>query len=138
MAIAKIEQQTPIFVRGAKDRGNSEYVRLFDMRTNVPNFGKRPPFTREYFQEFEACFGDDPRGSSPRVDRGEEGRFRVFSREQIRERGENLDISWLRDEDTERAEDLPEPDEIAAEILGHLKVAMEEMEALAELLEGTE
>ena len=35
-------------------------------------------------------------------------------------------------------EDLPEPDEIAAEILGHLKVAMEEIEALAELLESAE
>ena len=123
------------FTRGAKDEGNTKDVWVFDMRTNMPNFGKRTPFTRDHFKEFEACFGGDPRGSSPRVDQGEQGRFRMFSREQIRERGENLDISWLRDEVAERAEDLPEPDEIAAEILGHLKIAMEEMEALAELLE---
>ena len=126
------------FTRGAKDEGNTKDVWVFDMRTNMPNFGKRTPFTRDHFKEFEACFGNDPRGSSPRVDQGEEGRFRVFSREQISERGENLDISWLRDEDAERAEDLPEPDEIAAEILGHLKMALEEMEALAELLENDE
>jgi type I restriction enzyme M protein len=138
MAVAKIEQRLSYFTRGAKDEGNTKHVWVFDMRTNMPNFGKRTPFTRGHFTEFEACFGDDPRGASPRVDQGEEGRFRVFSREQIRERGENLDISWLRDEDAERAEDLPEPDEIAAEILGHLKVAMEEMEALAELLEVAE
>lgn len=126
------------FTRGVKDQGNTKDVWVFDMRTNMPNFGKRTPFTREHFQEFEACFGADPHGSAPRTDQGEDGRFRVFSRQQIRERGENLDISWLRDENAERAEDLPEPDEIAAEILGHLKVAMEEMEALAELLESGE
>ncbi len=124
------------FTRGTNDTGNTQQVWVFDMRTNMPNFGKRTPFTRDHFKEFEACYGDDPYGLSPRIDQGEEGRFRAFSREQIAERGENLDISWQRDENAERAEDLPEPDEIAAEILGHLKVAMEEMEALAELLEN--
>ena len=99
----------------------------------MPSFGKRTPLTRNHFSEFETCYR-----CAERVDQGEEGRFRVFSREQIAERGENLDISWLRDEDAENAEDLPEPDEIAAEILGHLQVAMEEMEALTELLEVTE
>ena len=33
---------------------------------------------------------------------------------------------------------LPEPEVIAAEIVGHLQAAMEEMEALQELLEGEE
>ncbi len=126
------------FTRGATDEGNTREVWVFDMRTNMPNFGKRTPFTRDYFRDFEACYGEDPLGGSPRTDQGEEGRFRCFSRAAIAERGENLDISWLRDENAERAEDLPEPDEIAAEIMAHLKTAMEEMEALAELLEGAE
>lgn len=119
------------FERGACDEGNTERVWVFDMRTNMPSFGKRTPLTRDHFVEFEKAYQQ-----KPREDEGEEGRFRCFTREQIAERGENLDISWLRDEDAEHAEDLPEPDEIAEEIIGHLKVAMEEMEALAELLEG--
>ncbi len=123
------------FTRGATDEGNTREVWVYDMRTNMPNFGKRTPFTRQYFADFEACYGGNPLGGSLRTDQGEEGRFRVFSRAAIAERGENLDISWLRDENAERTEDLPEPDEIAAEILAHLKTAMEEMEALAELLE---
>lgn len=118
------------FTRGKTDEGNTKNVWVYDMRTNMPSFGKRTPLTRNHFSEFESCYR-----CAERVDQGEEGRFRVFSREQIAERGENLDISWLRDEDAENAEDLPEPDEIAAEILGHLQVAMEEMEALTELLE---
>jgi type I restriction enzyme M protein len=120
------------FERGASDEGNTERIWIFDMRTNMPSFGKRTPLTRDHFSEFESCYS-----CGERVDQGEGGRFRCFTRDQIAERGENLDISWLRDEDAEHAEDLPEPDEIAEEIIGHLKVAMEEMEALAELLEVT-
>jgi type I restriction enzyme M protein len=92
--------------------------------------------TRKHFAEFESCYGDDPNGKSPRTDLGEEGRFRCFSRESITKRGENLDISWLRDESLQDADNLPEPDEIAAEIIMRLQSAMEDMEALTELLES--
>ena len=64
--------------------------------------------------------------------------MRCFSRDQIRERGENLDVTWLRDENADHADDLGEPAEIAAEIMVHLRTAMEEMEALMEALEGGE
>lgn len=121
------------FERGKTDEGNTKEVWVYDMRTNMPSFGKRTPLTRAHFSEFEDCYVADQR-----VDQGEQGRFRCFTREQIKERGENLDISWLRDESAEHAEDLPEPDEIAEEILGHLRVAMEEMEALVEVLGGVE
>ena len=94
------------------------------------------PLTRKHFAEFESCYGDDPNGKSPRTDLGEEGRFRCFSREDITKRGENLDISWLRDESLQNTDNLPEPDEIAAEIMLRLQSAMEDMEALTELLES--
>ena len=102
----------------------------------MPSFGKRNPLTRKDFGEFEECYGEDPNGRSPRKDLGEEGRFRRFSREEIAKRGDNLDISWLRDESLQSAEDLPEPDEIAAEITIRLQTAISEMEALTELLES--
>ena len=124
------------FTRGATDTGNTEAVWVYDLRTNMPSFGKRNPLTRSHFEGFEEAFGDDPLGKTVRVDQGEEGRFRRFAREQIAARGDNLDITWLRDDSVERAEDLPEPEIIAAEILEHLRVAMEEMEALSEMLEG--
>jgi type I restriction enzyme M protein len=52
----------------------------------------------------------------------------------VRARGDNLDIAWLRDESATRHDDLPEPEEIAAEIVVKLREAMEEMEALSEAL----
>ena len=73
-------------------------------------------------------------GKSKRKDQGEEGRFRKFSREEIAKRGDNLDISWLKDENATRADDLGEPEVIATEILEKLRVATAEMEALQEEL----
>jgi len=86
----------------------------------------------------ERYFADDPNGNSQRVDQGEEGRFRCFTREQITKRGENLDISWLRDESLQSRDDLPEPEVIATEIIEKLRIATKEMEALMVLLEGEE
>lgn len=110
-------------------------VWVYDMRTNMPSFGKRNPLTRAHFAEFEACYGDDPNGNSPRQDQGEAGRFRCFTREQIKARGDNLDITWLRDESVTAAEGLGTPEEIAARIMANLRTALDEMEALAEMLE---
>ncbi len=112
----------------------TERVWVYDMRTNMPSFGKRTPLTRAHFADFEVAYGEDPNGNSPRQDRGELGRFRSFSREQIKTRGDNLDISWLRDESVTAAEDLGTPEEISARIMGNLRAALEEMEALTEML----
>ncbi|MDX2232394.1 MAG: N-6 DNA methylase [Leptolyngbyaceae cyanobacterium bins.349] len=97
------------FQRGTTEKGNTQQVWIYDMRTNMPAFGKRTPLTREHFQEFEQCYGADPLGGCPRVDQGEAGRFRCFLREDVAKRGENLDISWLWDESLQSGDDLPEP-----------------------------
>lgn len=122
------------FTRGQKDTGNTKAVWVYDMRANMPSFGKRTPLTREHFADFEEAFGEDPHGKSKRKDQGEEGRFRRFGREEIAKRGDNLDISWLKDDSAKGAEELGEPEEIAAEILEKLRGAMAEMEALSEEL----
>lgn len=126
------------FTRGKKDTGNTRAVWVYDLRTNMPSFGKRNPLTRGHFAGFEKAFGEDPLGRSPRADQGPEGRFRSFSREEIRRRDDNLNIAWLRDEDSGRHEDLPEPEEIAAAITAKLQEALSEMEELTSLLAGEE
>lgn len=126
------------FQRGTTDKGNTEAVWVYDLRANMPSFGKRTPLTREHFKDFVAAYGNDPNGNSQRVDQGEAGRWRCFSREEITKRGNNLDISWLRDESLQSADDLPEPGAIALKIMERLETAMEEMEALKDLLEVAE
>jgi len=130
------------FTKGTSEKGNTKDVWVYDLRANMPQFGKRTPLTREHFRAFEEAFGDDPYGGEEalarRVDTGPEGRFRRFSREDIRERGDSLDISWLKDDSADSG-DLPEPAQLAEEALTELAGAMEELRAiLLELGESEE
>lgn len=120
------------------EHGNTKQVWVYDMRANMPAFGKRTPLTHNHFAEFEKAFGKKPDGTSKRTDQGETGRFRSFNRDVLKKRGENLDINWLKDENASNHNELPEPDAIAAMIRERLATAMEEMDALTALLETSE
>jgi type I restriction enzyme M protein len=126
------------FTRGKSDKANTKAVWVYDLRANMPAFGKTTPLKREHFAEFEQVFGDDPFGQAARTDQGESARFRCFAREQVKARNDNLDIAWLRDEEADAEERLTEPEDIAAVIMGHLRAALEEIEALSEELEPEE
>jgi type I restriction enzyme M protein len=60
------------FQRGATEKGNTENVWVYDLRTNMPSFGKRTPLTFAHFAEFITCYGDEPNGTAPRSDQGED------------------------------------------------------------------
>lgn len=122
------------FTRGKTDKGNTKKVWVYDMRTNMPNFGKRNPLALDHFKEFIAAYGDDPYGKVKRKDQGETGRFRCFTRNQIAKRNDSLNISWLQDESVHNGNDLGEPADIAEEILAQLDLATKEMQELARLL----
>ena len=139
------------FTRGTTDKGNTKEVWVYDMRANMPQFGKRTPFTREYFRtkpdapastprdKFEDVFGNDPCGGpaalAQRVDTGEAGRWRCFSREQIKARGDNLDISWLKDDNAETADaQRDEPALVARLVMRELNGAMADLRSLLEEL----
>lgn len=122
------------FTRGESDKGNTREVWVYDLRGNMPNFGKKTTLSRAHFQKFEEAFGDDPCGLpanlAQRTDSGESGRFRRFSREWIAERGDNLDIAWLKDESETAADDLAEPEILAQEAMGELEAAMAELRGI--------
>ena len=101
----------------------------------MPAFGKTRPLTVRDFEEFETAYGEDPNGLSPREPEGEEGRWHSFDRATIAVRNDNLDLSWLRNDEEEAEEGLIEPDDIAGAIIGHLKAALDDIESLSEELE---
>lgn len=137
-----------------QDKNCTDDVWVYDLRTNMPSFGKRTPFTDEHLQPFERVYGEDPHGLSPRsegewsfnaeeteVADSEENkntdqhlatsRWRKFTREWIRTtKSDSLDISWLKDKDSIDADNLPEPDVLAAEAMGELVQALGELDAL--------
>ncbi|CAE6838103.1 class I SAM-dependent DNA methyltransferase [Paraburkholderia domus] len=109
---------------------STKKVWVYDLRANAPKFGKRTPLLRDYFAQFEAAYGDAADGCGSRVDEGESSRFRSFSREWIKGRGDSLDIAWLKDESGEDASDLPEPAVLAREAMDELNVALAELEGI--------
>src|SRR5713226_1502849 len=123
------------FQRGKTDKANTKAVWVYDMRANMPAFGKTRLLTIEDFADFEKAYGSDPNGSGKRNDQGEEGRWRCFTRDAIRARNDNLDIAWMGDTEAEAEEQLTEPEDIAAAIIGHLKEALEEIETLSDELD---
>jgi len=126
------------FTRGGTDKGHTREVWVYDLRANMPQFGKRTMLTRAHFAGFEAAFGDDPLGSAEsltrRQDTGESGRFRRFTRDWIAARGDSLDISWLRDDSDGTSGELPEPAALAQEAMGELEAALEELRGILEEL----
>ncbi|MER9893777.1 type I restriction-modification system subunit M [Mesorhizobium sp. M0119] len=109
-------------------------VWIYDARSGAPAYGKTNPFTAADLGYFVQAFGDDPNGGSARIDQGEVGRFRKFTRKEIASRGDNLDISWLKDASTNPEDGLDTPEDIASAIEGHLAASLEEVRALMEEL----
>ncbi len=111
--------------------GSTQDVWVYDMRANAPKFGKRTPLTYAHFADFIAAYGKDPNGKSKRQDQGEQGRWRCYSREWIaNEKGDSLDIAWLKDDSAEDAADLPEPAVLARVAVEELNGALAELEAI--------
>ncbi|WP_345812583.1 N-6 DNA methylase [Paraburkholderia sp. PREW-6R] len=122
------------FTRGKTDKGSTTGVWVYDLRANMPQFGKRTPLTRAHFVEFETAYGSEPDGSAARVDTGEAGRFRYFSREEITKRGDSLDIAWLRDESDGADGDMAKPEVLAQEVVDELESALNELRCLMDEL----
>jgi type I restriction enzyme M protein len=132
-----VKTNVAFLTRGKTDKANTKAVWVYDLRNQMEAFGKTRPLTVGDFADFEKAFGTNPHGKAKRVDQGDGGRFRCFTREQIKARNDNLDIGWLRDTEAEAEEHLTEPEDIAAAIMGHLRAALEEIETVSEELEET-
>ena len=110
---------------------------IYDCRANIPGITKKDrPLTLEHFAEFEKCYGEDPNGTSKRKDLGDEGRFRYFTIEQIKERNYKLDITWLKDDTLEDDGDLPPPQDLATEAITELEAVVDDLRDIIASLEN--
>jgi len=122
----------------AKGRPTDD-VWIYDARTNVPGITKKDrPLSPAHFSEFERCFHDPWRvGSGERREKdSKEDRWRRFTLLEVRERDFKLDgFKWLKEENAENGDELPEPDELATEAITDLTAAVKELELVVALLE---
>ncbi len=115
----------------------TENTWIFDARSNVPGITKKErPLTAAHFAEFEACYGTDPNGRSDRSDLGVDGRFRKFHLSEIKERDHKLDITWLKDDSLEDANELPDPEVLVAEAITELEAVVDDLRDILALVES--
>lgn len=115
----------------------TDHTWVYDGRTNVAKITKKDrPLTKEHFAEFERCYGEDPNGRSPRrPEDSAEDRWRSFHITELRERDYKIDsLKWLRDESLSDGDDLPAPEELAAEAIDELEAAVEDLNAILEMM----
>ncbi|MFQ8893348.1 MAG: N-6 DNA methylase [Clostridium sp.] len=105
------------FTRGIEDKGNTKDVWFYDLRTNMPNFGKTNPLKESYFDEFVKAYTAEDR------EKVEDERWNKFTREQIKEKNDNLDLGLIKDDSILDYEDLPDPIESAEEAVAKLEEA---------------
>lgn len=145
---AGVKTNVLFFTKGTKENIDqeencTENVWIYDLRTNMPTFGKRSPFSDKQLKPFEDLFGDDPYIQENRkegdwsftekdkVNSEDNNRWRVFTREYIdKEKDNSLDISWIKDKDAVDAEDLLAPELLAQEAMFELKSALQDLEEL--------
>ncbi len=65
-----------------------------------------------------------------------EGRWKYFTREEILENKDNLDMTWLENEELEEEEEILEADFMTEEIISGLKAALDSMEEISNLLDN--
>lgn len=117
---------------------NGEVIWFHDVSHHLNRPGitkKESPLAEEHFAEFEKRYGDDPNGKSKRRDTGAEGRFRKFHIGEVKEREYKLDITWLKDESLEDADELPEPQDLAAEAIIELESVVDDLREMLTLHE---
>lgn len=105
------------FTRGTEDKGNTKDVWFYDLRTNMPNFGKTNPLKASHFDEFIKAYTAEDR------EKVEDERWNKFTREQIKEKNDNLDLGLIKDDSILDYEDLPDPIESAEEAVAKLEEA---------------
>lgn len=110
---------------------------IYDLRTNKHFTLKRSPLRRTDLDDFVEAYLPS-KARDERIEAGDDGRWRSFTYDELLAREKvNLDITWLRDESLEDADNLPAPEIIAREIVEDLTAALAEFEAVASALEAT-
>ena len=107
------------FTRGKAEKGNTKEVWFYDLRTNMPSFGKTTPLQREHFTDFVKAYTAKDRHAI------KDERWSVFTRQEIEEKGDSLDLGLIRDDSILDDGDLPDPAESAEKAAEDLSEAVD-------------
>lgn len=116
------------FTRGKTEKNNTTEVWFYDLRTNMPSFGKTNPLTEEHFTDFIKAYTAEDRSKI------KDERFSNFTREQIKEKNNSLDLGLIRDDSLLNYEDMQDPIESGEEVIANLEEAIDLIQSVVKEL----
>ena len=136
---AGVKTNVLFFTRGKEELGNTKKVWFYDLRTNMPTFGKRTPFTEEVFKDFIYAYTggmsadkvvDEYDGSIDDELRAriKDERWQYYTREEIAEKNDTLDIGLVADNSVQSSDALGEPEDIIREAKDELNEILKQLD----------
>ena len=136
---AGVKTNVLFFTRGKEELGNTKKVWFYDLRTNMPTFGKRTPFTEEVFKDFVYAYTggmsadkvvDEYDGSIDDELRAKikDERWQCYTREEIAEKNDTLDIGLIADNSVQSSDALGEPEDIIREAKDELNEILKQLD----------
>jgi type I restriction enzyme M protein len=123
----------------SKDTATKE-VWYYDYRTNIHHTLKRKPLRLEDLADFIACYNPDNRQKRKETWHAETnptGRWRKFTHAELVTRDKtSLDLFWLKDDSLADLDNLPEPADLAEEIIENIEAGLANFRTVAASLGG--
>jgi type I restriction enzyme M protein len=111
----------------SKDPWTKE-IWFYDYRTNIHHTLKRKPMRMEHLADFLACYNPTNRHKRQETYNAEsapEGRWRKFSYDEIVSRDKtSLDIFWIKDRSLSDLDNLPDPKDLAEDIVENIEAGL--------------
>lgn len=117
------------FTRGTTDKDNTNEVWFYDLRTNMPSFGKTNPLKYEHFNDFIAAYTAENRRAI------QDERWNVFTKEELES---SFDKGLIRDDSVLDYDDLPDPIESGEECIAQLEEALDLLMSVVKELKSLE
>lgn len=121
------------FTRGKTDKHNTKAVWIYDLRNDMPSFGKTNPLKSEHFDDFVKCYadGDLSKRKETYSEENPNGRWRKFTIEDILARDKtSLDITWMKVDSGTEDYTLAELLDMIKEKSNNIAKAVAELETL--------
>ena len=112
-------------------------VWYYDYRTNVHHTLKKKPLTYADLADFVRLYNPANRHQRTPTwsDATPEGRWRAYTREDLLARDKaSLDLFWLKDKSLTDLDNLPEPDDLAEEIIENLEAGLQSLRSVLSAL----
>ena len=138
---AGVKTNVLFFTRGAEELGNTKKVWFYDLRTNMPTFGKRTPFTEDVFKDFIYAYTggisadkvvDEYDGSIDDELRAKikDERWQCYTREEIAAKNDTLDIGLIADNSVQSSDTLGAPEDIIREAKDELNEILKQLDEM--------